>query len=887
MESCRSRHVWETGGVVFVADDLAAWLVGFLADAGRKKLTTLTLGTDQERALRAAATAAVQLTAEELRPGNDAQTEQVALVISQVFSRLMPSEPLVRHRTILEALQAGIAEQLAPLNDASLTGTGQSSLEVLEVSAPVLAEKLTSHLLRDIVSRGVRGGPLFPLASQLNDDVTHLQGERLEEMVGRLASDLRTALVRLERQELSQAAGAVAKPNELTSLGGSRHALIIVTSAYDDPRFHPSRVPSRDAGNFASVLGAAEIGGFNVSSIENATMRETRQAIQEFLSGRVVEDEVLVYVSSHSVRNNNGDLYFVVADTRQDALADTGVESQWLLNRLDDCVASSQILILDCSFGEILPTQAKSREVPGLDDLFGRRGRGRAILAASRSYEFSSDDFASGPREPARSYTTGLVEGLRSGEADSDHDGYISVLDAHNYAYSYVKRVGVDQAPLAWLYGSQGQVWLARNPRVQELRELPVSSRDREPMTTTEPASQRVALFELAPDDLGSNCAIPHALDDQWVSRTLISDMAVSRKSLHELGEKRDSLIRREYIRALITAKRIVVNRSYLLKNEVISRDYKTDPVSRAAFIELLREGAIVPFLLKERTPIESEFAAYPDAAKGAKIWNELLSESDAGGRGRVEVRCVRLSWDDAENERLVQEHLFDAFASGVTHAASLDYPRLLADVGANRSDAFDERLRLMPKMTGSWQRTGLSRTALYQRYVVDDQEDVSTGKYDFTKPDMVAFKWLFDLIYNSNLATTLGLALISPADSAHRAFVCHQKEAGKGSASLNVLYEEGHLRTSIMEAVQHAIFASDYSSASLAIFDGLTLSDVIAIRNSEAWQRYTQALDSLLEEPWLMSHPERGLPFVYGRFAELIKHISGITPTDLGAGVR
>ena len=35
---------WETAGVVFVVDDLAGWLVGLLADAGRKKLTTLVLG---------------------------------------------------------------------------------------------------------------------------------------------------------------------------------------------------------------------------------------------------------------------------------------------------------------------------------------------------------------------------------------------------------------------------------------------------------------------------------------------------------------------------------------------------------------------------------------------------------------------------------------------------------------------------------------------------------------------------------------------------------------------------------------------------------------------------------------------------------------------------
>ena len=93
-------------------------------------------------------------------------------------------------------------------------------------------------------------------------------------------------------------------------------------------------------------------------------------------------------------------------------------------------------------------------------------------------------------------------------------------------------------------------------------------------------------------------------------------------------------------------------------------------------------------------------------------------------------------------DEQLVQERLYDAFATEIMHAASFDYRRLLTDVGADLSGTFEERLRLMPKMTASWRKTGLNRTALYQRYVVDDQEEVSTGKYDFTKPDMVAFEW-------------------------------------------------------------------------------------------------------------------------------------------------
>ena len=398
---------------------------------------------------------------------------------------------------------------------------------------------------------------------------------------------------------------------------------------------------------------------------------------------------------------------------------------------------------------------------------------------------------------------------------------------------------------------------------------------------------ESVVIFELVPADLGLNCTIPHALDDQWVSRELIKVMAVSGRSLHELGEMRETLVRREYIRALVTAKKIVINRSYLLKNHVVSRDYSSDSVSRAAFVELLRVGAIVPFLLKERTPIESDFAGDPDAAEGARIWNELLSDHDPGGSGRVEVQCVRLSWNDAENNRLVQERFYDAFADGIRNATSFDYRRLLDDVGADPSDTFEERLRLMPKISDSSPGAALTRTALYKRYVIEAPNEVSSGKYDFTKPDMVAFKWLFDLIYNSNLAAALGLALVTPADSGHRSVIYRPPRARQADTVGSGRYDGSYLRTIVMETAQDAIFVGDYTSGSLAVFDGLTLSDVVAIRNSEVWRRYSQALDSLLAEPWLMSHPERGLPFVYGRYAALIDYISGISSRSPVTGPR
>ena len=189
--------------MVFVVDDLAAWLVGLLADAGRKKLTALVLGDAQERALQQAAVAAVQDTAGELSPSDSQRAGQIAMVINEVFRAPVPHAPLAGVATLVEGLQAGIAGRLEVLDDADLTGTWQSSAEVLGVPGTVLADRLTGHLVREIMFRGSRGGPLTPLADQLNHDLTHLQvrrvevqGQRVEGMLAQLADEVRGALVR-------------------------------------------------------------------------------------------------------------------------------------------------------------------------------------------------------------------------------------------------------------------------------------------------------------------------------------------------------------------------------------------------------------------------------------------------------------------------------------------------------------------------------------------------------------------------------------------------------------------------------------------------------------------------------------------------------------------
>jgi hypothetical protein len=185
----------DNGGVAFVADDLGAWLVGLLADAGRRKLVAFVLGDEQVRALQQACRAAVTGTAAELRPGDAAAAGEVAMVVGEVFRTPAPQLPAGEHGTVLEDLRAGIAAQLAVLDDPDITTEpGWSSAGALGVSAAQVAETLASRLVREITGRGARGGPLEPLASQLGHDRSFLLGLRLEGKIDHVDSLLAAML---------------------------------------------------------------------------------------------------------------------------------------------------------------------------------------------------------------------------------------------------------------------------------------------------------------------------------------------------------------------------------------------------------------------------------------------------------------------------------------------------------------------------------------------------------------------------------------------------------------------------------------------------------------------------------------------------------------------
>jgi hypothetical protein len=91
-----------------------------------------------------------------------------------------------------------------------------------------------------------------------------------------------------------------------------RFALIVANSDYEeDPDLRRLIAPAKDADALYSVLKDPNIGGFDdVKIIKNQPSYEVSKEIQTFLNERRPNDMLLLYISCHGIKNEEGQLYF-------------------------------------------------------------------------------------------------------------------------------------------------------------------------------------------------------------------------------------------------------------------------------------------------------------------------------------------------------------------------------------------------------------------------------------------------------------------------------------------------------------------------------------------------------------------------------------------------
>jgi outer membrane protein assembly factor BamB len=279
---------------------------------------------------------------------------------------------------------------------------------------------------------------------------------------------------------------------------GRRLALLVATSAYSDPDLRQLRAPGHDADQLAGVLRDPRIGGFDVQVLINPASGQVQEGIEDFCTDRHPGDQLLIYLSCHGVLDSYGRLYYAAANTRRQRLAATAVAAAWLNERLEDCRARRQILVLDCCHSGAFAKGAKGDASLALQQRFEPHGRGRVVLTASRSTEYSFEGGqASGEGVPSV-FTHAIVTGLRTGDADRDRDGLITVTDLYQYVFESVRAAEPRQTPELWTYGAEGTLLVARSVRGAVIEPEPLPEDLRTTLESPRPRVRETAVAELA-----------------------------------------------------------------------------------------------------------------------------------------------------------------------------------------------------------------------------------------------------------------------------------------------------------------------------------------------------------------------------------------------------
>jgi len=293
-------------------------------------------------------------------------------------------------------------------------------------------------------------------------------------------------------------------------------------------------------------------------------------------------------------------------------------------------------------------------------------------------------------------------------------------------------------------------------------------------------------------------------------------------------------LVRTEYLRALINQRQVIINRAYLYNNQSVFQDYLQLGRNREAFKAFLGEGTIVPYLYDESSPLEPP--PFEVNTKGFSAWQQLCRE--------VRMYCVRLSWDDAINQKITHMQLARRFHSFAQNIPSGDYEQYLQDLNLDASARDRLRNRFLDLtrtcMTFLEQEKLIARSDLYKTFVTAG-ENPTERRYDPTSPFSSEIKQLIDLAYNTYLADALGGYLLTPADSLLR-------------TALQEWEYLAHLPTitsdELVKMLQEAIFPLTRGAAYLKSFTILNLQDIQAVRGMDEWRVYIESLEELLNHP-------------------------------------
>ena len=161
-------------------------------------------------------------------------------------------------------------------------------------------------------------------------------------------------------------------------------------------------------------------------------------------------------------KDEDGRLYLATTNTRRDSLLFSSLPAEQVDQAMSASRSRRNVLILDCCYSGAFPAGALAKSDSAVQTLERFQGRGRAVLTASDSTQYSFEGNQMHGSAPQSVFTRHLVAGLRDGSADLDDDGDITIDELYHYVYDRVTDEMPQQRPKK-LDSVEGRLVIARN----------------------------------------------------------------------------------------------------------------------------------------------------------------------------------------------------------------------------------------------------------------------------------------------------------------------------------------------------------------------------------------------------------------------------------------
>lgn len=135
----------------------------------------------------------------------------------------------------------------------------------------------------------------------------------------------------------------------MSPMAGTKAALLVATAEYSDPAFRQLRAPGHDVEALRGVLADPTIGGFQVRALVDQPGQVVEEEIEAF-ADRKPDDLLVLYLSCHGVKDQDGRLYIAVTDTKLQRLAASGISSTFVNEQMANSRCRRVVLLLDCCY---------------------------------------------------------------------------------------------------------------------------------------------------------------------------------------------------------------------------------------------------------------------------------------------------------------------------------------------------------------------------------------------------------------------------------------------------------------------------------------------------------------------------------------------------------